>query len=78
MTWDGVWTQAEVLERLPPSIAIDFDCPAGPHDWMVAGQPYHGLQFLFCRRCPAHRRRLTPWPDMLDPLDTVYALQFSR
>lgn len=40
----------QILQWLPPWVAQEFTCPAGPHRWQVVG----GRQY--CMNCPAHRR----------------------
>lgn len=74
----AIHTQAEVLERLPQWMWADFNCPdRGPHGWV--GTQATGETRLFCKYCPAKRRIQCP-DDMLsrDPLEVIYALQFSR
>lgn len=43
-------TLAEVVAWLPPSIAPDFDCVRGPHEWLDGGHR------LYCKHCTATRR----------------------
>lgn len=60
---DTTVTQAAVLERLPAYIVVDFNCSAGPHDWMAVTAA--DVIWEFCRNCPTKRRKLT-WPDTLN------------
>lgn len=48
----------QVLAWLPPSIADDFTCANGPHEWRGAEVNIIGLEGVhqFCLHCPAHRR----------------------
>lgn len=61
-------TLAEVVAWLPPSIAPDFDCVRGPHEWLtVTVEPetirsFEGREWqtaatrTFCKHCSATRR----------------------
>lgn len=77
--WDGVWTQAEILECLPQWMRADFDCPArGAHEWTarVTSRRNH---YEFCHHCNRTKRTVDEWPDTeRDALEVIYALQFSR
>lgn len=80
MQTEPPFTHAQVLERLPRWMVADFDCLAGPHNWLelthTAGWP--GVAYSWCRTCQARRRRKT-WPDdTRDPLAVIYDLQFGR
>lgn len=57
----GLFTLEQVLEWLPPHIVADFDCPAGPHDWLDAVTAA-GNTYRWCRNCTRMRRTET-WPD---------------
>lgn len=44
------FTLAQSLQWVPPSIAEDFGCVRGPHEWLNGGHR------LYCKHCPASRR----------------------
>lgn len=79
MTWEGIWTQAEVVERLPQWMRADFDCVRGPHDFLPRVTS-RGNHYEWCRNCNRMKRTIDPWHDIenRDPLEVIYALQFSR
>lgn len=71
-------TQAEIVARLPQWMVADFDCPAGPHDYLPRVTS-RGNNYEWCRHCNRMKRTADPWPDTeRDPLEVIYDLQFRR
>lgn len=55
-----LWTQAEVLTRLPWWIAQEFNCVYGPHHWReieTCGTWGPALLYQICLYCPARRKK---------------------
>lgn len=44
-------TLAQALEWVSPSVAEDFNCVRGPHEWLS-----DGYFRQYCKHCPASRR----------------------